>query len=323
MQNQCPCTSGKLYEECCKPYHEGKLPDTPVQLMRSRFSAYALNLADYIIKTTHPASSQYGLDLEQWKQGIEGFSEQTEFKKLEILDHKDFEGFSTVTFVATIFQNGEDSSFTERSFFENIGGRWLYRHGQMSSGHMPNLITTEKLNLMPIAYFGDPILRKKTEPIKEITPDIIHLSEMMTESMHLYNGIGISANQVMHSVQMFIMCIPKDVDQRIEFVGSRVVINPKIINESKETWEHPEGCLSIPAVRGRVKRPTEITVEYMNIKGEIVEQTLNGWEARIFLHEYDHLQGVLFTDKVPEEEKKLLKPYLEQLKNRIHQGGEL
>lgn len=124
----CPCRSGKLYEGCCFPFHNGKAPDSALSLMRSRFSAYALSLADYIISTTHPANSEFSLNTKDWKKKILEFSSHTEFKDLKILDFQDGEKFATVTFFAYLFQNGEDVSFTEKSSFEKVHDRWLYKH---------------------------------------------------------------------------------------------------------------------------------------------------------------------------------------------------
>lgn len=129
----CPCGTGNTYETCCKPFHQGQLPDNALKLMRSRYSAYALCLPKYIISTTHPANSQYCHDLDQWSQEISEFSEHTEFKKLEIIDFQDGEQFATVTFVAHLVQNKKDASFREKSSFEKIKGKWLYLAGQLST----------------------------------------------------------------------------------------------------------------------------------------------------------------------------------------------
>ncbi len=130
----CPCGSGKSYEECCQPFHQGLLPDTALKLMRSRYAAYALNLPDYIIKTTHPTHSQYCRDLALWRRQISEFSLHTHFKKLEILDFKEVENEATVTFVAHLLQNEQDVTFTEKSWFDKVDGVWLYRSGEVFKG---------------------------------------------------------------------------------------------------------------------------------------------------------------------------------------------
>jgi SEC-C motif domain protein len=135
----CPCHSGKQYEMCCRPFHLGQKPDTAVQLMRSRFSAYALCLPDYIIHTTHPANPQFCHDAKEWAQKISKFSSDTEFKDLEILGFQEDDCFATVTFVAYLIQDKKDVSFTEKSYFEKVKGQWLYHSGQLSQGRVPNL----------------------------------------------------------------------------------------------------------------------------------------------------------------------------------------
>ncbi len=130
----CPCQSGKEYGDCCEPYHSGQLPKVPLSLMRSRYSAYATGLADYIINTTHPDNSQYLQDHKLWKKQIEGFCHQTQFLGLEIHEEVIGEKVSFVTFTAKLMQNDQDASFTERSRFEKGGGWWLYHSGEFKLG---------------------------------------------------------------------------------------------------------------------------------------------------------------------------------------------
>ncbi len=126
---ECPCKSGKLYKECCKPFHMGKSADSPLTLMRSRYAAYALNLAEYIIQTTHRENSEFTFNTKDWAKKISEFSLHTEFRDLEILDFEDKSPFATVTFFAHLFQNGKDVSFKEKSLFEKVKDKWLYKHG--------------------------------------------------------------------------------------------------------------------------------------------------------------------------------------------------
>ncbi len=120
---KCPCHSKKDYEVCCGPFHkEEKLPETPVELMRSRYSAYALNIASYIIKTTHPKSPLYEQDLTAWTNSIHHFSKTTAFQDLII---ESAQG-SEVTFFARLNTLGKDTSFREHSLFEKLSSRWYY-----------------------------------------------------------------------------------------------------------------------------------------------------------------------------------------------------
>lgn len=136
----CPCCSGEKYDTCCKPFHQGQLPATALQLMRSRYSAYALKLADYIIATTHPDNREYKENIEAWKASIMEFSENSQFEKLEILGWKDGEKFATVSFVVSLTQQGHKVIFTEKSLFEKVEGKWLYKNGEFAQGRVPSLI---------------------------------------------------------------------------------------------------------------------------------------------------------------------------------------
>jgi SEC-C motif-containing protein len=117
----CPCCPGKSYSECCKPYHDGTPAPTPLALMRSRYTAYALGKAEYIIKTTHPKSPYFETDRNQWKKGILEFCHTTKFLKLEILSSDD----SSVHFIAHLSQKGP-LTLEENCHFEKVNNTWLY-----------------------------------------------------------------------------------------------------------------------------------------------------------------------------------------------------
>jgi SEC-C motif-containing protein len=131
---QCPCCSRKTYQECCQPYHEGQQPEHAVTLMRSRYSAYALGLAEYIMRTTHPSHAAYTKDKAEWRKQILAFSSHTTFRKLEILTAQEGEEEATVVFTAYLTQKGKDATFTEHSRFQKLNRRWFYLAGQVSPG---------------------------------------------------------------------------------------------------------------------------------------------------------------------------------------------
>lgn len=116
----CPCHSGKEYSACCAPYHEGVPPPTPTDLMRSRYSAYALGKVEYIIATTHSEHSDQKLSLKKREQQIKTFCNSTEFTGLDILEATE----NTVTFRAYL---GKKGSFTEKSEFAQENGVWKYK----------------------------------------------------------------------------------------------------------------------------------------------------------------------------------------------------
>lgn len=121
----CPCHSGKKYKQCCQPYHKGILPATALLLMRSRYSAYALELADYIMKTTHPENPDYTDDTAGWRESILQFCRSTPFTGLTITEFLGGENEAFVTFEAKL---GE-YTMKEKSRFLKEGGRWLYESG--------------------------------------------------------------------------------------------------------------------------------------------------------------------------------------------------
>ena len=149
-------------------------------------------------------------------------------------------------------------------------------------------------NILPIKLYPDPILRKQS---KELTvadlnkPEIQQLILDMEETMHKKDGIGLAAPQVGQSVAITVIKTDK---------GVLTLVNPKI---SKKSWKKElgeEGCLSFPDIYGMVKRPIKIAVKTLNAKGEKVDFEAAGLFARVVLHEVDHLNGVLFVDKVKE-----------------------
>ncbi len=123
----CPCHSGAKYKRCCAPFHQGDAPPTPEALMRSRFSAYALEKVDYILESTHrdgPHHGRYGQ-----RQEVAAFCKTTSFDDLEIRDSSERGDRGEVAFYAHLNRDGNDVSFGERSLFFRVDGRWLYHSG--------------------------------------------------------------------------------------------------------------------------------------------------------------------------------------------------
>jgi SEC-C motif domain protein len=123
---KCPCHSNLSYGTCCLPFHQGKSAPDAKTLMRSRYSAYALNLTQYIIDTTHPQNPSYEHNQSKWKKELANFSRYTRFTSLEILDFTETKNEAFVTFKAGLEQMGSDASFIEKSRFLNENGKWLY-----------------------------------------------------------------------------------------------------------------------------------------------------------------------------------------------------
>jgi SEC-C motif-containing protein len=126
----CPCGSKKSYINCCKVFHSGKNPDTALELMKSRFSAFVVGDVEYIINTTHEDNIEYSSDKNKWRAEIQEVINSNDFNKLEILEFIDGEQEAYVTFKVSIKQKGLDMSFSEKSRFLKIDGKWLYRSGE-------------------------------------------------------------------------------------------------------------------------------------------------------------------------------------------------
>ena len=125
----CPCGSKTKYKKCCAIYHKGAVPKTALLLMKSRYSAYAVNNSAYIVKTTHPNNPDYTTDTKAWKESIEIFSSNTEFLGLEILEFIEKKETSFVTFKAKL----SSGVMIEKSRFIKINNGWLYESGEMNS----------------------------------------------------------------------------------------------------------------------------------------------------------------------------------------------
>lgn len=146
---------------------------------------------------------------------------------------------------------------------------------------------------------SEEILRTRCDEVLEFDSDLGKLVESMKKMMVKSRGVGIAAPQVDINARIFIFT--KNVDR--EDVGNQIVeaINPEVLSASSDTILGEEGCLSLPGVYGNVRRPLECMVSYLNVKGEKITENLRGFDARVFLHELDHLNGVLFIDKLEDQ----------------------
>lgn len=170
---------------------------------------------------------------------------------------------------------------------------------------------------LPLAYFTDPILRKKTERINHIDDDLRRLIEDMIDTIHEHDAVGLAAPQVFRSISLFITHVPIKRNGKWLSGKERVFINPQILSFSKETQVNSEGCLSLPNVYFNVTRPLTIQIQATDINGKTFEETMTEFEACNFMHEYDHLQGILTIDHLSLEEKQgFEKMFRDCLKNK-------
>lgn len=126
----CPCGSEKKFKKCCRVFHFGEKPKNALELMKSRYSAFAACDSEYIINTTHVENPEYTKDTKTWEKSIHDFFDHSDFRKLDILEFIDGETESYVTFKATIFQGARDSSFIEKSKFLKVDNSWFYHSGE-------------------------------------------------------------------------------------------------------------------------------------------------------------------------------------------------
>jgi peptide deformylase len=164
-----------------------------------------------------------------------------------------------------------------------------------------------------IRYYGDPVLREKTTTVETVDEDFKAFVERLAEMMYEYDGVGLAAPQIGVSQRVFVMD-----DGRGK--GWKVVINPEIIEKSKETSVSEEGCLSLPEIWEEVERPIKVKVRYTTLERETVEEMLEGYPATIFQHETDHLNGVLFVDHLSVTKRRLLRHQLSELQKKASEN---
>ena len=168
--------------------------------------------------------------------------------------------------------------------------------------------------ILPIIAYGDPVLRKLGKSIDKDYPALESLLENMFETMYGAKGIGLAAPQIGLPIRIFIVdATPFKDDEELEleernFLSTfkQVFINAQIIDETGDEWVFNEGCLSIPDVREDVFRNETVKIEYLDEKFEKHTKEFSGIAARIIQHEYDHIQGILFTDKLSSLKKRLI-----------------
>jgi len=168
--------------------------------------------------------------------------------------------------------------------------------------------------IYPIVVYGDPVLKRMADEIEEGKVDIKKLIDDMFETMYNASGIGLAAPQIGKSIRMFVVD-GSPLDDKHEDVSDfkKVFINPEIIEESGVPWKFEEGCLSIPNIREEISRPAKLVINYLDENWEEHEEEFDGMKARIIQHEYDHIEGTLFTDYLSPFKKRLLKGKLQNI----------
>ena len=178
--------------------------------------------------------------------------------------------------------------------------------------------------VLPIVAYGDPVLKREAEEIDENYEGLKELIANMFETMEAASGVGLAAPQIGLGIRLFIVDTTPFVDEdeedeeMKELIGfRRVFINPIILEEEGEQWNFNEGCLSIPGIREDVSRKPQITIEYFDENFELKEETYDGLRARVIQHEYDHVEGILFTDHLSPLRKQFLRKRLDNISKGI------
>ncbi len=158
----------------------------------------------------------------------------------------------------------------------------------------------EKLKKMYPLQIGinNPILRQKSKEIQVISDDIKNFAEVLLALMYEYDWVGLAAPQIGQNIRIIAVTKWDVKGDKFNFIKDQIMINPEILWHSKETEIDEEGCLSVPWVKGDVERFQSIRVKYLDINWKPMEETLTGFNARIVQHEIDHLDGILFVDKL-------------------------
>ena len=175
--------------------------------------------------------------------------------------------------------------------------------------------------ILPIRAYGDPVLKKEAKDIEPDHPGLEQLISDMFETMYEANGVGLAAPQIGHSIRLFIVDAspfaededgkPTEDAHLKDF--KKVFINPYIVEEEGEEWPFEEGCLSIPNIREEVKRQPKIVLQYQDENFVEHEEEFEGFAARVIQHEHDHLDGILFTDRLSPLRRRLLQGKLKDI----------
>ena len=160
--------------------------------------------------------------------------------------------------------------------------------------------------IYPVTVYGDPILRKKTEPITKDFKDLKGFIQNMFDTMYSSDGVGLAAPQVGQAIRIFILDSTSTDDEEPDGI-KKAFINPQILEKFGDAWVMNEGCLSVPEIREDILRPETVKIKYFDEEFNEHIETYSGFTSRVIQHEYDHLEGVMFVDYLNPLRKRILK----------------
>jgi peptide deformylase len=158
------------------------------------------------------------------------------------------------------------------------------------------------VSTLEIRIFGDPVLRQRAHEVVDFDGRLAQLADDMLAAMRAAEGVGLAANQVGVLKRLFTWEVEREVEDGVETVGGAVV-NPELLDSSEELQDGDEGCLSFPGLFYPVQRPLRVEVGYRDLRGEEHTAELEGFLARVWLHEMDHLNGILFIDHLAKHDR--------------------
>ena len=193
-----------------------------------------------------------------------------------------------------------------------------------------------KKKILGIRIVGDPVLAKKAKSVTQLDHDMLRFGQELVDAMFEFDGVGLAAPQVGVSIRMIALGVPQPKSRDCEITGGFspgelqllplmpiVLVNPEIIRHGSILETREEGCLSVPEIYANVKRPASATVRGQLLGGGIIEAECGGLLARALQHEIDHLDGILFVDRLEKEEIEKIKPQLDRLKKNAKRKGYL
>jgi peptide deformylase len=171
--------------------------------------------------------------------------------------------------------------------------------------------------ILPIFAYGQPVLKKVAAPIEPDYPGLPELLANMWDTMYHADGVGLAAPQVGLSIRLFVVdttLIDRDQKKDNDVGFKQTFINAQMVDETGDLWTYEEGCLSIPRIRGDVERPKVIRIRWLDEHFAPHEQTFEGVNARVIQHEYDHIEGILFTEHLKPLKKQLVRRKLDDIR---------
>lgn len=170
--------------------------------------------------------------------------------------------------------------------------------------------------ILPVYAYGQPVLKRKAAEIKADHPDLDRIIEDMWETMYHAHGVGLAGPQVGLGLRIFVVDTQQIKDEEAADTGiKKVFLNATMLSEEGEPWSYEEGCLSIPEVRGEVERPPRIRIRYQDETFKWQEEDYDGMNARVIQHEYDHIEGVLFVERLKPLKRQLIRRRLDRIRS--------